>query len=71
MCTNLFATEQMTGAGDDTIDASTSTHPVILFGERGLDQLFGGSGSDIVLGKDDVIPVRNSHCGQTDSNLSF
>jgi Ca2+-binding RTX toxin-like protein len=37
-------------AGDDTINASLSTHPVILFGERGDDILVGGHGNDVILG---------------------
>ena len=37
-------------AGDDNINASLSTHPVILFGERGNDNLTGGFGDDIILG---------------------
>mmetsp|Transcript_32748 Transcript_32748/g.68855 ORF Transcript_32748/g.68855 Transcript_32748/m.68855 type:complete len:347 (+) Transcript_32748:489-1529(+) len=37
-------------AGNDTINATQSTHPVILFGERGNDTLLGGEGSDVILG---------------------
>ena len=37
-------------AGDDNMNASLSSHPVILFGERGSDTLVGGSGNDIILG---------------------
>lgn len=37
-------------AGNDRIDASTSTHPVILFGDMGNDILIGGSNDDIVVG---------------------
>lgn len=37
-------------AGEDTIDASTSSHPVILFGERGTDRLTGGQGNDVICG---------------------
>ena len=37
-------------AGNDNIDASMSSHPVILFGERGNDILKGGQGSDVILG---------------------
>lgn len=37
-------------AGDDKLNASLSTHPVILFGDRGGDTLIGGHGDDIILG---------------------
>ena len=37
-------------AGSDLINATLSTHPVILFGGRGSDTLVGGSGSDVLLG---------------------
>lgn len=37
-------------AGNDNINASLSSHPVILFGERGSDTLVGGSGNDIIFG---------------------
>ena len=36
--------------GDDIIDASESSFPVILIGDDGVDTLTGGSGSDIVIG---------------------
>ena len=36
--------------GDDTINCSQSTHPVILFGGRGQDVLVGGESDDIIFG---------------------
>lgn len=39
-----------TQAGDDRIDASTSTAPLIAFGGPGNDVLIGGSGDDILIG---------------------
>ena len=36
--------------GDDTIDASESSFPVILIGDDSADTLTVGSGSDIVIG---------------------
>jgi Ca2+-binding RTX toxin-like protein len=36
-------------AGDDVIDASASSLPVILFGDDGNDTLTGGSGNDIIV----------------------
>jgi len=39
-----------TQAGDDRIDASTSTAPLIAFGGLGADRMFGGRGNDILIG---------------------
>src|SRR5882724_763272 len=39
-----------TGAGDDHIDASSSTLPLVLFGGDGNDTILGGKGSDIIFG---------------------
>ena len=36
--------------GNDKIDASLSSLPVILFGDDGDDELYGGSGSDVIIG---------------------
>ena len=36
--------------GNDKIDASLSSLPVILFGDDGDDELYGGSGSDVLIG---------------------
>jgi len=36
--------------GDDTLDASGSSHPVILFGDGGYDALLGGSSDDVLIG---------------------
>ena len=36
--------------GNDVINASASSFPVILFGDNGDDTLMGGSGSDIIIG---------------------
>ena len=39
-----------TQAGNDRIDGSASTAPLIAFGGLGADQLFGGLGDDILIG---------------------
>lgn len=36
--------------GDDIINCSLSTHPVILFGGRDDDTLIGGQGNDVIFG---------------------
>ncbi|MHC4911285.1 MAG: calcium-binding protein, partial [Planctomycetota bacterium] len=36
--------------GNDTIDASTSTRDLLLFGDQGDDIIDGGTGSDVILG---------------------
>ncbi len=38
--------------GDDTIDAATSSLPVVVFGDAGSDTITGGSGNDQLFGDD-------------------
>ncbi|CAB9505193.1 Kringle domain [Seminavis robusta] len=48
-------------AGNDIIDGSASSLPLILFGDDGLDEIKGGSGSDIVFGDYGVVEWIDSN----------
>jgi len=39
-----------TQAGDDTVNASTSTLPLVVFGGSGADMIFGGQAGDVLFG---------------------
>ncbi|HUJ86770.1 MAG TPA: hypothetical protein VLX30_07975 [Burkholderiales bacterium] len=39
-----------TGEGDDTVDGSASTAPLVIFGGGGQDTILGGQGSDMIFG---------------------
>ena len=45
-----FALPQVYGSDNDTIDASTSTLPITIFGGQGSDTITAGVGGDIVFG---------------------
>ncbi|NIQ03506.1 MAG: hypothetical protein GWM98_26665, partial [Nitrospinaceae bacterium] len=45
-----FAVNTHTQGGDDTVDASSSSLGIVMFGGLGDDTLMGGSGNDIIFG---------------------
>ena len=47
-------------AGNDSIDASASTLPLVIFGGDGDDTILGGHGDDIILGDRGRVDYRNS-----------
>ena len=51
--------------GDDTIDAATSSLPVVVFGDAGSDTITGGSGNDQLFGDDGTRPLCEAagRCG--------
>jgi Ca2+-binding RTX toxin-like protein len=48
-----------TEEGDDVIDGSASTRPLVLFGGEGTDRIYGGSADDIIFGDRGRVEYRN------------
>jgi len=55
--------------GTDTIDASSSSHPVLLFGGRDDDIITGGSGNDVIFGDIGRIIWRQAKEGDVVTSL--
>src|SRR5207244_1320133 len=49
-----------TEAGDDTIDASASTLPLVIFGGEDNDLIKGGQGTDLIFGDRGLVDYRTN-----------